>query len=117
MRWKRAAFDAESKTITLELVSKLVGQMSFDEETAKRVVTVAMTNCYATDVFTADGSAYDAAKFHSYADMSGYYLLRKGEFAYNKSTSGDSPWGAVKRLVRYEKGCVSTVHLLRARRR
>ena len=34
-------------------------------------------------------------------DMSGYYLLRKGEFAYNKSTSGDSPWGAVKRLVRY----------------
>ena len=40
--------------------------------------------------------------------MSGYYLLRKGEFAYNKSTSGDSPWGAVKRLVNYEKGCVST---------
>ena len=44
-------------------------------------------------------------------DMSGYYLLRKGEFAYNKSTSGDSPWGAVKRLVRYEKGCVSTLYI------
>ena len=43
--------------------------------------------------------------------MSGYYLLRKGEFAYNKSTSGDSPWGAVKRLVRYEKGCVSTLYI------
>ena len=44
-------------------------------------------------------------------DMSGYYLLRKGEFAYNKSTSGDSPWGAVKRLVNYEKGCVSTLYI------
>ena len=44
-------------------------------------------------------------------DMGGYYLLRKGEFAYNKSTSGDSPWGAVKRLVRYEKGCVSTLYI------
>ena len=44
-------------------------------------------------------------------DMSGYYLLRKGEFAYNKSTSEDSPWGAVKRLVRYEKGCVSTLYI------
>ena len=31
-------------------------------------------------------------------DMSGYYLLKKGEFAYNKSTSTDSPWGAIKRL-------------------
>jgi len=44
-------------------------------------------------------------------DMSGYYLLRKGEFAYNKSTSGDSPWGAVKCLTRYEKGCVSTLYI------
>ena len=44
-------------------------------------------------------------------DMSGYYLLRKGEFAYNKSTSGDSPWGAVKRLINYEKGCVSTLYI------
>ena len=44
-------------------------------------------------------------------DMSGYYLLRKGEFAYNKSTSGDSPCGAVKRLDKYEKGCVSTLYI------
>ena len=43
--------------------------------------------------------------------MRGYYLLEKGEFAYNKSTSGDSPWGAVKRLARYEKGCLSTLYI------
>ena len=46
------------------------------------------------------------------SDLSGYYLLHKGEFAYNKSTSGDSPWGAVKRLERYEKGCVSTLYIV-----
>ena len=43
--------------------------------------------------------------------MSGYYLLQNGEFAYNKSTSGDSPWGAVKRLTKYENGCVSTLYI------
>ena len=44
-------------------------------------------------------------------DMSGYYLLENGEFAYNKSTSGDSPWGAIKRLTKYEKGCLSTLYI------
>ena len=44
-------------------------------------------------------------------NMSGYYLLHRGEFAYNKSTSTDSPWGAVKRLVEYDKGCVSTLYI------
>ena len=44
-------------------------------------------------------------------DMSGYYLLENGEFAYNKSTSADSPWGAIKRLTKYEKGCLSTLYI------
>lgn len=43
--------------------------------------------------------------------MRGYYLLERGEFAYNKSTSGESPWGAVKRLMKYEKGCLSTLYI------
>ena len=44
-------------------------------------------------------------------DMSGYYLLENGEFAYNKSTSADSPWGVIKRLTKYEKGCLSTLYI------
>ena len=44
-------------------------------------------------------------------DLTGYYLLYKGEFAYNKSTSNGSPWGAIKCLKRYEKGCVSTLYI------
>ena len=45
-------------------------------------------------------------------DVSGYYLVNNGEFAYNKSTSNDAPWGAVKRLDRYEKGVVSTLYIV-----
>lgn len=45
-------------------------------------------------------------------DVSGYYLIYKGEFAYNKSTSNDSPWGAIKRLDRYENGVLSTLYIV-----
>ena len=45
-------------------------------------------------------------------DVSGYYILRKGEFAYNKSTSNDAPWGAIKRLDKYESGVLSTLYIL-----
>ena len=44
------------------------------------------------------------------ANLSNYYLLRKGEFAYNKSYSSDYPWGAVKRLDNYEMGALSTLY-------
>ena len=45
-------------------------------------------------------------------DVSGYYLVRKGEYAYNKSTSSDAPWGAIKRLDRYECGVLSTLYIV-----
>ena len=45
------------------------------------------------------------------ADLSGYYLLYSGEFAYNKSTSSDYPWGAIKRLDNYDKGVISTLYI------
>ena len=44
-------------------------------------------------------------------DMSNYYLLKKGEFAYNKSYSSDYPWGAVKRLDNYEQGALSSLYI------
>ena len=44
-------------------------------------------------------------------DMSGYYLLQKGEFAYNKSYSKDFPWGAIKRLNMYDEGVLSTLYI------
>lgn len=45
-------------------------------------------------------------------DVSGYYLIKNGEFAYNKSTSVDAPWGAIKRLDRYEMGVLSTLYIV-----
>ena len=45
-------------------------------------------------------------------DVSGYYLIENGEFAYNKSTSIDAPWGAIKRLDRYENGVLSTLYIV-----
>lgn len=45
-------------------------------------------------------------------DVSGYYLIKKGEFAYNKSTSDGSPFGVVKRLDKYEMGVLSTLYIV-----
>lgn len=45
-------------------------------------------------------------------DVSGYYLIKKGEFAYNKSYSTGYPLGAIKRLDKYESGVLSTLYIL-----
>jgi len=45
-------------------------------------------------------------------DMSNYYLIKKGEFAYNKSYSEGYPFGAVKRLDYYDIGALSTLYIL-----
>ena len=44
-------------------------------------------------------------------NLSNYYLIRKGDFAYNKSYSGEYAWGAVKRLELYEKGVLSPLYI------
>lgn len=45
-------------------------------------------------------------------DVRKYYVIKKGEFAYNRSTSEGSPFGAVKRLDRYNAGVLSTLYLV-----
>ena len=44
--------------------------------------------------------------------LENYFLLKKGEFAYNKSYSKDAPWGAIKRLNNYDNGVLSTLYIL-----
>ena len=44
-------------------------------------------------------------------DMSGYYLLMNGEFAYNKSYSVGYDFGSIKRLDRYPMGALSTLYI------
>ena len=45
-------------------------------------------------------------------DISNYYLVKKGEFAYNKSYSDGYPFGVVKRLERYKMGVLSTLYIV-----
>ncbi|ARX64897.1 restriction endonuclease subunit S [Bacillus thuringiensis] len=44
-------------------------------------------------------------------EISNYYLLKKGEFSFNRSYSNENLWGTVRRLERYEMGAVSTTHI------
>ena len=44
-------------------------------------------------------------------DISGYYLLKNGEYAYNKSYSVGYDFGSIKRLDRYDMGALSTLYI------
>jgi type I restriction enzyme S subunit len=44
-------------------------------------------------------------------DVRGYTLLRRGDFAYNKSYSDGYPFGAFKPLDRYDRGIVSSLYI------
>lgn len=46
------------------------------------------------------------------SDLTNYYLLHKGDFAYNKSYSSGFPWGSVKRLDLYDCGIVSNLYII-----
>ena len=92
--WQKCSLKSFTKRVT----RKNVGQVS------KRPLTI-----------SAQYGLIDQSEFFdrqiASKDMSGYYLLKKGEFAYNKSYSNDYPWGAVKRLDKYECGALSTLYI------
>lgn len=46
------------------------------------------------------------------ANLANYFLLKKGEFAYNKSYSKGYPFGSVKRLEKYDQGILSTLYIV-----
>lgn len=46
------------------------------------------------------------------ANMENYFLIKKGEFAYNKSAAAEYPMGAVKCLTSLNKGILSTLYIV-----
>ena len=44
-------------------------------------------------------------------NLTGYYILHNGDFAYNRSYSSGYSWGAVKRLDKYKEGVLSTLYI------
>lgn len=45
-------------------------------------------------------------------DTSNYYVVKNGDFAYNKSYSQGYPWGAIKRLDNHENGLLSSLYIV-----
>jgi type I restriction enzyme S subunit len=43
--------------------------------------------------------------------LENYYLIQRGNFAYNRSYSNGYPFGAIKRLTKYAKGVVTTLYI------
>ena len=52
------------------------------QEMAQRAIIAALTNYYATDVFTEDGNTYDPNKFHAYSDTGDFSLIVENEGAW-----------------------------------
>jgi len=45
------------------------------------------------------------------ASLEDYYLIKRGEFAYNRSSSDGYPFGAIKQLEKYDAGILSTLYI------
>ena len=116
-KYKRGVFEAIfSRTL------RLMPRTSQSEWTAFQLsefaTRITRKNNGATDIpltISAQYGLIDQRDFFSKVvastDMSGYYLLHRGEYAYNRSTSNDYPFGSIKRLDLYDKGAVSTLYL------
>lgn len=85
------------------------------EDVCKRVTRKNTTG--ETHVLTASGEngLVDQREYFNRAvageSLENYYLLRKGEFAYNRSSMNGYPYGAIKRLDRYDAGILSTLYI------
>ena len=75
-----------------------------ESESVKNVLTIS-----AQDGLVSQTDYYN--KSVASKDLSNYIVLRKGDFAYNKSYSEGYPLGAIKRLDDYEKGVLSPLYI------
>ena len=84
-------------------------------EVAKRIITKNKINNANVMTISAQFGLISQLEFFnksvSAKDVTGYYLLNKDDFAYNKSYSNGYPMGAIKRLNRYDMGVVSTLYI------
>lgn len=101
IRFKR--FEGEWKKVKLNSFAKRVTRKNSHLES-----TLALT------IASAHGLVSQIDYFNNLvvgSNIRNYYLLKRGEFAYNKSYSNGYPFGSVKRLDRYEQGILSTLYI------
>lgn len=97
-------FDGEWKKVKLNTFAKRIMRKNSNLESS-----LALT------IASAYGLVSQAEYFNNLvvgSNIQNYYLLKKGEFAYNKSYSNGYPFGSVKRLDRYEQGILSTLYIV-----
>ncbi|WP_400252313.1 restriction endonuclease subunit S [Methanobrevibacter smithii] len=98
-----SGFDDEWKSFKLSEISKRITRKNKSLETDRPLTISAQYGLV-------DQIEY-FNKIVASKSLKGYYLLNKGEFAYNKSYSNGYPFGAVKRLDDYENGAISTLYI------
>ena len=97
-----SGFDGEWKTVRLGQVSKRIRERNHIGST--NVMTIsAQFGLINQEEFFNKAIASD--------DKSNYFLLHRNDFAYNKSYSTGYPYGAIKRLTRYDSGIVSPLYI------
>lgn len=82
----------------------------------EQVVRRNSTGCHRVLTGSAEHGLIDQREYYSRRvasdDVSGYYLVKRGEFAYNRSSADGYPFGATKRLDDYGEGVLSTLYLV-----
>lgn len=97
-------FEGKWKKAKLSSIAKRVTKKNKNLETTLPVT-----------ISAADGIVEQTSFFNNVvasSNLCGYYLIEKGEFAYNKSYSNGYPYGAVKRMNKYDKGALSTLYIV-----
>lgn len=92
------AFEEEDPEKILEAENRVILEEKIPLELAKRALIVAMTNCQALDVFTADGNNYDEKKFHSYKELGEFLMFEQetGEW----TAKDENTWHVEDMLLR-----------------
>ena len=105
--WKKSGFSSASISWEQRKLADIVERITRKNENLESTLPLTISAQYGL----IDQNEFFDKRIAS-KDVSGYYLVRKGEFAYNKSTSSDAPWGAIKRLDRYACGVLSTLYIV-----
>lgn len=108
-----------SKTfINVDVMGFKIGWLTWEQQKLKTVVNrVTRKNVNNESNLPLTISAQDGliAQDHFFGkkvasqNLQNYLLLKKGDFAYNKSYSNGYPFGSIKRLNKYKEGVISSL--------
>ena len=110
-----------SKTFTnVDVMGFKIGWINWEQQKLKTVVNrVTRKNVNNESNLPLTISAQDGliAQDHFFdkkvasQNLQNYLLLKKGDFAYNKSYSNGYPFGSIKRLNKYKEGVISSLYI------